>query len=91
MRFSTTETLELEKTSALEQGTTSKCPFTQLKTRLTFRNSEYLAILDEMSNSTKSPLAYCNYCTTVEYKKQHAIQIYVNFGCLEETIYIINI
>lgn len=56
--FSITETLSFEKTSDLEHGTTSRFPFNQTSTLLTLRYSEYRAILEEMSNSTKSPLAY---------------------------------
>lgn len=57
MRFSMTVTLAFENTSDREQGTISNWPFSQVRTRLTLQNSEYLAIFDEISNSTKSPLA----------------------------------
>lgn len=60
MRFSITVTFGLENTSEREHGTISNRSFNQVKTRLTLRYSEYRAILEDINNSTKSPLANCN-------------------------------
>lgn len=67
--FSITDTLSLEKTSDLEQGTTSRCPFNHTKTRLTLLYSEYRAILEEISNSTRSPLAYWSWNLNISSRK----------------------
>lgn len=61
MRFSMTDTLLLAKTSEREQGTVSSWPFSHVNTRLTLRYSEYRAMFEEISNSTRLPRENCSW------------------------------
>ena len=58
IRFSTTETCLVAKTSALELGTCSSIPFRTVRTRVTDLNSVYLEMLDWINRSTIAPLLY---------------------------------